>query len=103
LMAEGCTISNITSRLTSHGAARTTSPATTGSTSQPGRHEHNLLDICFKLVSCLSYSSTLKMEVTCSSKMSVDIQPTTQCYILEDWTLLLSLCHQLSFFLKMLI
>jgi hypothetical protein len=29
------------------------------------------------LVSCLSYSSTLKMEVTCSSETSVDFQRTT--------------------------
>jgi hypothetical protein len=29
------------------------------------------------LVSCLAYSSSLKMEVTCSSEMSVDFQQTT--------------------------
>jgi hypothetical protein len=40
--------------------------------------------LCFMLVSCLTYSSTTKMEVTCSSKKSVDFQGTTQCHILED-------------------
>jgi hypothetical protein len=33
------------------------------------------------LVSCLAYSSILKMEVPCSSEMSIDFQQTTQCYI----------------------
>jgi hypothetical protein len=40
-----------------------------------------LLDTCFTLVSCLAYSYTLKMEVTCSSEMSVDLQRTTECWI----------------------
>jgi hypothetical protein len=35
----------------------------------------------------LVYSSTLKMEETCSSETSVDFQQTTQRYILEDKTL----------------
>jgi hypothetical protein len=34
----------------------------------------------FMLVSCLAYSLTLKMEVICSSKMSVYFQWTTLCY-----------------------
>jgi hypothetical protein len=34
------------------------------------------------LVSCLTYSSTLKME-TCSYETSVDFQRTTRLYILE--------------------
>jgi hypothetical protein len=38
----------------------------------------------FRLVSCVAYSSTLKMEATCSSETSVDFQQTTQCYIPED-------------------
>jgi hypothetical protein len=42
------------------------------------------------LVSCLSCSLTLKMEVTLSSKMLVDFQLTTWDYILEDRTLHLS-------------
>jgi hypothetical protein len=35
----------------------------------------------------LAYSSPLEMEATCSSKISVDFQQTTQCYIPEDRTL----------------
>jgi hypothetical protein len=41
----------------------------------------------FTLVSCLAYSSTLKMEATCSSKMSVHFQWTTRQHIPEDSTL----------------
>jgi hypothetical protein len=41
----------------------------------------------FTLVSCLVYSSTLKMEATYSSKTSVDFQRTTRRYIPEDRTL----------------
>jgi hypothetical protein len=39
------------------------------------------LQPAFTLVSCLAYSSTLKMEVTCSSETWVDFQRTTQHYI----------------------
>jgi hypothetical protein len=39
------------------------------------------------LVSCLAYSSTLKMEVMCSSEMSVDFHRTTGCYNPEDTAL----------------
>jgi hypothetical protein len=35
----------------------------------------------FKLVSCLTYSSTLKKEATCSSEILVDIQLSTWCYV----------------------
>jgi hypothetical protein len=45
-----------------------------------------LLAICFTPVSCLVYSSALKMEVTCSSEMLDDFQRTTQCYSPEDRT-----------------
>jgi hypothetical protein len=45
-----------------------------------------LLATCFMLVSCLAYSATLKMEVTCSSNMSVDFQHTGR-YIPENKTL----------------
>jgi hypothetical protein len=38
----------------------------------------------FMLVSCPSYSSTLKMEAICSSKKLVDFQQTTWRYIAED-------------------
>jgi hypothetical protein len=37
-------------------------------------------------ISCLAYSSILKMEVTCSSEISVDFQRTTWRCIPEDRT-----------------
>jgi hypothetical protein len=37
--------------------------------------------LVFTLVSCLAYSSTLKMEATCPSETSVDFQRTTWRYI----------------------
>jgi hypothetical protein len=46
-----------------------------------------LLATCFTLVSCLAYSSTLKMAATCSSETSVDFQRITWRYIPEDRTL----------------
>jgi hypothetical protein len=39
---------------------------------------------CLTLVSCLAYSSVLKMEVTCSTETSVDFQRTTWCNNPED-------------------
>jgi hypothetical protein len=45
---------------------------------------YNSLSICFILVSFLAYSSTLKMEATCSSEMCVDYQQTTRRYVQED-------------------
>jgi cbb3-type cytochrome oxidase subunit 3 len=47
-----------------------------------------LLTICFILVSCLAYSSSLKMKVTCSSEMSIDLQDDTALdfdFILSDF------------------
>jgi hypothetical protein len=41
----------------------------------------------FMLVSYLAYSSTLKMEETCSSETSVDFQRATRQYITEYRTL----------------
>jgi hypothetical protein len=38
----------------------------------------------FMLVSCLAYSSTLKVELICFSEMLVDFQQTTQRYIPND-------------------
>jgi hypothetical protein len=46
-----------------------------------------LLATYFTLVSCLAYSSPLKMEAICSSKTLVIFQQTKRCYILEDKTL----------------
>jgi hypothetical protein len=38
------------------------------------------LTSCFMLVSYLAYSSTLKMEMTCSSETSIDFQRSTLRY-----------------------
>jgi hypothetical protein len=46
-----------------------------------------LLATFFTLVSCLAYSSTLKMEATYSSEMSVEFQRTIWRYIPEGKTL----------------
>jgi hypothetical protein len=43
-----------------------------------------LLAACFILVSCSAYSSTLKMQATCSSETSGDLQRNTRGYIAED-------------------
>jgi hypothetical protein len=51
----------------------------------------------FTLVSCLAYSSTLKMEATCSSGISVGFQWTTWCcYIPEARTLHNHHCENLK-------
>jgi hypothetical protein len=42
-----------------------------------------LLPTCFMLVSCLAYSSSLKMAI-CSSEILVDFEWTIWYYILED-------------------
>jgi hypothetical protein len=41
----------------------------------------------YTLVSCLAYSSTLKMKATCSSETSVDFQRITRRYIPDDRTI----------------
>jgi hypothetical protein len=46
----------------------------------------------FMLVSCMAYSSTLKIEVICSSETSVDFQRTTRRYIPEGSTLHYTFC-----------
>jgi hypothetical protein len=55
-----------------------------------------LLAACFMRVFCLTCSSTLNMEVTCSSEMSVDFQWVTWCYIPEDITLHNHHCENLK-------
>jgi starvation-inducible outer membrane lipoprotein len=47
-----------------------------------------LLVACFMLVSCLTYSSALKMELTSSSKTMVGFHQATQRYIPGDIILL---------------
>jgi hypothetical protein len=49
--------------------------------------KQTLLTTCFMLVSCVAYSSTLKMEETCSSERALGFQRTTWRYIPEDKTL----------------
>jgi hypothetical protein len=50
-----------------------------------GEHvSSRLFSACFVLVSCLTYSATLKMEAACTSETSVDILLNTRHYILED-------------------
>jgi hypothetical protein len=44
----------------------------------------DLLAVYFVLVSCLAYSSALKVEAIFSSERSFDFYRTTQCYIPED-------------------
>jgi hypothetical protein len=50
----------------------------------------------FTLVSCLAYSSTLKMEVTCPTETLVDFQRTARSYIPEDITHHNHLCENLK-------
>jgi hypothetical protein len=51
---------------------------------------------CFMLVSCLAYSSALKMEATCSSETSVDFHRNTRRYISEDITIHNHRCENLK-------
>jgi hypothetical protein len=46
----------------------------------------------------LAYSSSLKMELACSSRTPGDFQQTTWCYIAEDRIVVynLSLCEELQ-------
>jgi hypothetical protein len=50
----------------------------------------------FMLISYVAYSSTLKMEAMCSSKMSVYFEWTTQQYIPEDRILHNHQCENLK-------
>jgi hypothetical protein len=55
-----------------------------------------LLGTCFMLVSCMAYSSTLKMEVTCSSETLVHVPLNTECHIPEDRTIHNHRCENLK-------
>jgi hypothetical protein len=46
--------------------------------------KHGCTWICFQLVSCSAYFSTLKMEAICSSETSLEFQRTTRRYIAKD-------------------
>jgi hypothetical protein len=48
------------------------------------------------LLSCMAYTSTLKMEAICSSESSVDFQRTTRRYITEYRTLRHHHCENLK-------
>jgi hypothetical protein len=48
----------------------------------PSKYQGGKQPPAFTLVSCSSYSSTLKMEAIFSSEISVNFQRTTRCYIL---------------------
>jgi hypothetical protein len=54
----------------------------------------------FTLVSCSVYSSALKMEATCFSKISVDFQRTTRRYIPENSTLHSQRCENLKSYIE---
>jgi hypothetical protein len=61
---------------------RNMSSPSSGSKNKPSRKA--LLAVCFTLVSCLAYSSTLKMEVACFSETLVDSQQTIRRYFSQD-------------------
>jgi hypothetical protein len=48
------------------------------------RLNSKLLSACFMLVSCLVYSSTLKIEAACPSETLIDFQLTTRHFISQD-------------------
>jgi hypothetical protein len=54
--------------------------------------------LCLLQVSCLTHSSTLKMEATCSSYTEVDFQRTTRRYTPEDRTLHDHRCENLKLY-----
>jgi hypothetical protein len=56
----------------------------------------NQCEISSKQRSCLAYSSTLKMEATCSSETMVDFHRTTRRYIPEYWLLHNHRCENLK-------
>jgi hypothetical protein len=62
-----------------------------------------LLATCFTLVPYLASSSTLKMEVTCSSETSVDFHRTTRLYTPGDTTLHNHRCENLKSYVEIII
>jgi hypothetical protein len=61
---------------------RNMSPIYSGSNSKTSKKASlRLPDSCFKLISCLAYSSTMKIEATCSSEKSIGFKLTTRRYI----------------------
>jgi hypothetical protein len=54
------------------------------------------------LVSCLAYSSTLKMEITYSSETSISFQRTVRRYIQEDRNIYNHRCENLKSYIAYL-
>jgi hypothetical protein len=48
------------------------------------------------LISCMVYFQTLKMQATCSSETSADIQRTKRCYIAKERALHNHRCENLK-------
>lgn len=63
----------------------------------------NCYAVCFLLVSCSAYSSNLKMEVICSSRMSVDFQQTAWPWIQENCALHNHCCGNLKSYRKVFV
>jgi hypothetical protein len=84
---------------------RNISPSSSGSKSKPSKKPvwSMKLATCFMLVSCLAYSSTLKMKATYSSEMSVSFQRTAWRHIPAERTLRNYLCENLSSYIRILI
>jgi hypothetical protein len=57
----------------------------------------------FILVSCLAYSSALKIEVICSSEISIDFDGTTQSYIPKDRILHTHRCENFKLYVKIIL
>jgi hypothetical protein len=75
------------------------SPPSSGSKSKLNKkaaRARALLATGFMLVSCLAYSSTLKMEAVCSSETSADFQRTTLNHIPVDKILHNHRCENLK-------
>jgi hypothetical protein len=60
-------------------------------------------DACLVIVSCVGYSSALKMEATCSPETLASFQQTTWHYIPEDSTPQVTCSTIFSCLLKILI
>jgi hypothetical protein len=59
----------------------------------------SMFAVCFMLLSCLTHSSALRMEATCSSKTSVDFHLTIHNYIPDNRTLHNCCCENLKLYL----
>jgi hypothetical protein len=62
----------------------------------------NIAD-CFTLVSCLAYSSTLKIKATYSYEMSVGFQRSTRHFVTEDKILPNHCCQNFKFYMSIIL